>query len=66
MRVYNKSKEIIEKAKKTTCPRCKGYGGLSEDHGDNCYLCNGMGLLYLSESGWTRAFYKRLSDSKLY
>ena len=66
-KVYNKSKELVEKAKKGKCPNCRGFGAI---HGDDapCLLCNGYGHLWISvkDTGWTRALYRHLSCSTLY
>ena len=62
--VYNHSKCRIEKGTWKLCPRCKGFGAKTGDD-DNCHLCRGYGNLWISESGWTRAKYSRLEDSKL-
>lgn len=68
MKVYNKSKETVEPAKKRKCPRCKGFGAIVTDRGENCHLCKGIGTLWMvvSGSGWTRAMYAHLEDSVLY
>lgn len=74
MRVYNKSREVVEKAKKRICPRCNGFGAvtLSEESqqvwsGSNCFLCKGHGKVFISNtSGWTRAPYQRLNNSILW
>lgn len=64
-KVYNKSKLLVEKAEKVTCPRCKGYGGCYRTD-EKCWLCNGLGKLWKSKSGWTRALYQRLGNSQLW
>jgi DnaJ-class molecular chaperone len=64
MKLYNYSKEQIEKAVKSICPRCKGFGSLSSDKGETCNLCNGNGLLWVSDSGWTRPFNGRIGKSE--
>jgi DnaJ-class molecular chaperone len=68
MRVYNRSKEIIEPAVWRECPRCRGFGGNVTDEYYRCPLCEGKGSLWVarSGSGWTRARYARLYDSKPY
>lgn len=64
MKVYNKSQEKTEKAKSVKCPRCRGFGA---NHGEErCSLCNGYCTVWKSESGWYRAKYAKLEDSRLY
>ena len=65
--VFNSSKMIVERAKKNTCPRCKGFGANFGDEGA-CPLCNGYGWVWksVSGSGWVRAPYRRLEKSELY
>lgn len=67
--VFNKSKVSVENAKKAQCPRCKGFSAVfPRDKEDHCDLCEGKGELWISiyNTGWTRALWKRLGDSKLY
>ena len=64
-KLYNRSTERYETAKKQTCPRCKNFGAVNGDDGP-CYLCKGIGVLWISESGWTRALYNRQNDTRLY
>jgi DnaJ-class molecular chaperone len=67
MKVYNRSTLLVEKATMQQCPRCRGFGGCAHDaDAHDCYLCEGKGRLWISVSGWTRALWKRLEDSKLY
>ena len=67
MKVYNFSKQLTEKAKDEKCPRCSGFGAIAHDKdGRSCYLCNGHGYLWISQSGWTRAKYSRMENSQLY
>jgi DnaJ-class molecular chaperone len=67
MKVYNHSRQLVEKAKDEKCPRCKGFGATSHDQdGKNCYLCHGNGHLWVAESGWTRAKYAKMEDSQLF
>lgn len=67
-KVYNKSKQVMEKAMKENCPRCKGFGALFSDNGKVCFLCGGHGSLWVSKtgSGWTRSLYSKVNDSQLY
>lgn len=65
-RIHNKATLRIEHGTMETCPRCKGYGAISIDAGNACWLCKGYGELWLSASGWTRAKYARLINSQLY
>lgn len=67
-KVDNKSSEKIEKARKSECPRCKGFGSTTADWGkdEKCHLCCGAGVVWLSGLGWTRSVGKRMEDSKLY
>ena len=66
--VYNRSKEMYEKAKKSICPYCKGYGGTSSHPDEKCHLCDGKGYVMLSicGTGWLRPVYARMGDSRLY
>ena len=57
MKVYNKSKEMWERAVKASCPRCEGFGGTSADKGESCSFCKGRGILWKSANGWLRALY---------
>ena len=68
MKVYNKSNLTVERATKQACPRCKGTGSVfPTDHGDDCFLCEGKGEVWMSESsGYCRAMYKPLDQSVLY
>jgi DnaJ-class molecular chaperone len=68
MKVYNKSKGQLEKAKKVICPRCKGFGAVINDKvfPNTCFLCKGYGKLWKSESGWTRALYASIAYSQLW
>lgn len=65
MKVYNKSTLLTEKAKQVKCPRCSGFGRNSGDE-ENCFICNGYGYAWISQTGWTRAFYARQENSQLY
>lgn len=65
MKVLNKSKEQFERAKQQKCPRCKGAGQVFKEP-DNCTLCNGNGRVWMSTSGWTRAVFSRMENSKLW
>lgn len=67
-RVYNKSRCEIEPAKIEICPRCKGFGAVAFHDNDGCTLCNRGGYVWeaKSGSGWTRAKYARLENSKLW
>ena len=67
-KVYNKSSGTIEKARKGKCPRCRGFGSLFTDRIDDkgCHLCCGAGVVWLSDSGWTRPVGKPMEDSELY
>lgn len=65
MKVYNKSTQMEEIAEKITCPRCKGFGANFNDE-NACTLCNGWGVVWASNSGWTRAMYKSMEESTLY
>ena len=65
-KVYNKSALFVEPAEWKTCPRCKGAGAIAFKDEDNCPLCNGYGSLWISDSGWTRAKFRKLEDSQLY
>ena len=63
MELFNHSKLIMEKAKKQTCPRCSGFGGLISDN-DACFLCQGKGVVWMSESGWIRPLNGRITKSE--
>lgn len=52
--VYNKSTLIMENAKLKKCPRCHGFGANITDKGEKCWLCDGEGEVYLSDSGWVK------------
>jgi len=67
-KVYNRSKERVEAAVKVDCPRCRGFGAISSDDGENCWLCGGDGILWASKdgTGWHRRIGKRLDASQLY
>jgi len=57
----------MEKAMKSSCPRCKGFGSIIQDKGEMCDLCNGDGYLWSSKSGWTMCFSGKVGESeKLY
>lgn len=64
MKVYNKSKETIEKAKIVNCPRCNGFGANHPE--EKCSLCDGYCTVWISKSGWYRAKYANIADSRLY
>lgn len=65
MKIYNKSKQLVEKAKFKQCPRCRGFGSVLGDD-DGCEICNGYGRAWISDSGWTRAKHQKTENSKLY
>lgn len=68
-RVWNKSRVIMEDAKKEKCPRCRGFGGISsQDKGDECFLCKGYGSVMMSVegTGWCRPPYAKSEQSQLY
>ncbi len=65
--LYNHSKEKTEKGYKETCPRCRGFGATLMDKDHKCTLCLGYGKLWISDSGWTRPLFGRITKSeKLY
>lgn len=68
MKVLNRDTHTIEKAKIKLCPRCKGFGAVVSDPGIRCHLCKGHGSIWVSVtgSGWIRARFDRVFNSKLY
>ena len=65
--IFNHSKLLMEPAKKETCPRCSGYGGVfPKDNGEVCYLCNGSGKVWRAKSGWTLHKWGRISQEQLW
>lgn len=66
-KVFNGNTKEFEAARRTTCPRCHGFGGIAfKDTDSNCNLCNGHGEVFMSKSGWLRAKYARTHAAKLY
>lgn len=65
-KIFNYSRAQMEPATQQTCPRCRGYGRLFSDEGENCHLCRGHGRLWKAVSGWTLPLWGRASESKLY
>jgi uncharacterized phage protein len=67
MKLYNYNQCRVEQAKKATCPRCRGFGGIHEEDGP-CNLCNGVGKVWKSvhDNGWYRAINQRLEKSKMW
>jgi len=66
MKVYNKDKGLLEPAKLATCPRCRGFGGITQDQGEACSFCRGYGEVWRSATGWLRAKHQQFSKSFLY
>ena len=67
--VYNKSRLQVENATIKQCPKYKGncYSMSHQTFEDlACDICNGFGKVWVSLSGWTRAKYRKLENSKLY
>ena len=64
MKLFNHSKLKIEKAVKKRCPRCRGFGGTTQDRGEHCFLCKRLGEVWISDTGWTRPLYGRVGESE--
>ncbi len=66
-RVWNKSRVIMEDAKRQKCPRCKGFGAVTRDD-RLCLLCNGHGSVMMSVegTGWCRPPHTNAEQSQLY
>lgn len=66
-KVYNKSKERIERAENTECRRCRGVGQVFKED-EPCFVCNGRGRVFKSimGSGWLRRLYEPIDKSFLY
>lgn len=65
--IYNMSKCKTEKAKRSTCPHCKGAGGCITDKECHCPYCDGYGWLWLSDSSCIMKPYGRFEqDEQIY
>lgn len=64
MLLFNHSKQVMENAGKKECPRCSGHGSTSSDKGNECYLCQGYGYVWLSKTGWIRPLYGIITKSE--
>lgn len=67
-KVFNHSSLRVERAKKATCPRCRGAGGVfPRDKDGPCTVCGGDGEVWLSVegTGWLRRIGARLENSDI-
>jgi DnaJ-class molecular chaperone len=65
-KIYNHSKCKMEFGEQKICPRCDGFGSTAQD-GIRCSICRGIGIVWLSKSGWTRPIYGRVGiEENLY
>jgi len=64
--LWNKSTGNMEDAFLEKCPRCKGFGSITQDNGMECLICHGRGRCWVSSSGWTLALWERIGSETLY
>ena len=63
--VRNPSTQEIEKAKKVTCPECKGFGNTSERaRKDQDCICLGKGIVWSSKSSVYRPMRSKLTSGR--